>query len=140
MSLLSDKKQTTKRTAPSTAWKPGVSGNPTGRPKETPELHEIRLLARGHAPEAIRRLAALIHSPHEQVSLRAADLVLTRGYGPAAPAAEPIGENAPVLITFKNDRNLQVRCSECEKTLDASPPPDDGVIDAPTASWSRDGP
>lgn len=66
------------RKAPSSAWKPGQSGNPGGRPKVAAEVRE---LARQHGYEAIQRLVALLHSANETVSLRAAEVLLDRAYG-----------------------------------------------------------
>jgi hypothetical protein len=67
-----------KRQIPSTAWRPGQSGNPGGRPKVSAE---VRDLARNHGPEAIERLVALMHSKNESVAVRAAEALLDRGYG-----------------------------------------------------------
>ena len=48
------------------AFKKGESGNPGGRPKE---VAEVRELARKHGPEAIERLAKLIHSENERTAV-----------------------------------------------------------------------
>jgi hypothetical protein len=66
------------RKTPSSAWKPGQSGNPGRRPKVSAE---VRYLARNHGPEAIERLVALMHSKNESVAVRAAEALLDRGYG-----------------------------------------------------------
>lgn len=71
-------KQTGKRTPPRSAWSPGQSGNPGGRPKVAAE---VRDLAREHAGKAIKRLVALMCSKNQPVALRAAEAVLDRGYG-----------------------------------------------------------
>ena len=70
--------QRTPRKAPASAWKPGVSGNPGGRPKVAAE---IRDLARDHGPAAIQRLVDLMNSKNEGVAVRAAEALLDRGYG-----------------------------------------------------------
>lgn len=69
----------------STSFKPGVSGNPGGRPKI---LGEIKELARNYGPDAIAKLAQLSglvrgHPGAENESARIAALreLLDRGYG-----------------------------------------------------------
>jgi hypothetical protein len=66
------------RKTPSSAWRPGQSGNPGGRPKVAAEIRE---LARDHGPKPIERLVALMHSENEIVAVRAAEALLDRGYG-----------------------------------------------------------
>ena len=64
----------------------GQSGNPGGRPKET---GDIRLLARAHGPEAIRKLAEHMMGDDPRVSVAAAQALLDRGYG--KPAQSIVG-------------------------------------------------
>ena len=71
-------KQTGKRNPPRSAWSPGQSGNPGGRPKVAAE---VRDLAREYAGKAIKRLVGLMDSKNQPVALRAAEAVLDRGYG-----------------------------------------------------------
>lgn len=74
----STRKQSRSRMPPSTAWRPGQSGNPGGRPKV---VADIRELARQHGYDAIRRLVDLMFSKNEGVAVRAAEALLDRGYG-----------------------------------------------------------
>lgn len=76
----------TGRKAPSTAFKPGQSGNPNGRPKQTPEQKDALQQIRALAPEAAKRLREIIQSEESkpEVQLRAIDIVLERAYGKAA--------------------------------------------------------
>src|SRR5579884_1522161 len=83
-------KQERRRTASSSAWKPGQSGNPRGRPTVAAE---IRDLARNHAREAIERLVALVQSDNPQVALRAAEALLDRGYGRPMQAIQVNGND-----------------------------------------------
>jgi hypothetical protein len=74
----STREQSRSRKPPSSAWKPGQSGNPGGRPKV---VAEIRELARQHGYDAIRRLVDLMGSKNENVAVRACEALLDRGYG-----------------------------------------------------------
>ena len=70
---------TTKRNAPRTAWKPGQSGNPGGRPKD---IAEVRDLARQHTAVAIAALVEIAKSgKSESARVSAAEALLDRGYG-----------------------------------------------------------
>jgi len=75
-------------------WKPGVSGNPSGRPKG---WAEIQALARVHAPHAVERLAELVDSADEKVAVAAAQAILDRGYGKPRQALEVTGEDGGPL-------------------------------------------
>lgn len=79
-------KQTVKRKLPRSAWGPGQSGNPGGRPKVAAE---VRDLAREHGSRAIDRLVALMKSQNQSVALRAAEAILDRGFGRPMQAIEP---------------------------------------------------
>jgi hypothetical protein len=54
-------------------WKPGVSGNPGGKPRIATE---IRKLAQEKAPAAFQKLIKLLDSPKEQIQLQAAKEIL----------------------------------------------------------------
>ena len=84
------------RKPPSSAWKPGQSGNPGGRPKVAGEVRE---LARQYGAEAIRRLVGLMHSKNEGVAVRACEALLDRGYGRTVQGVELNSlDKAPVLF------------------------------------------
>ena len=94
-----NRREQTGRKTPPSAWKPGHSGNPGGRPNISAE---IRNLAREHGPEAIERLVALMHSKNESVAVRAAEALLDRGYGRPLQGVESSGQEeicTPTLIT-----------------------------------------
>lgn len=62
----------------------GVSGNPGGRPVEE---REMKVLARSHTVEAIEKLVQLMRDAEDQrVQFLAAEALLDRGHGRAAPA------------------------------------------------------
>lgn len=90
----------TERKVPRSAFKPGQSGNPGGRPKRTKEQKDALEMIRALAPEAAERLRAIISDPETKpdVQLRAIDIVLERTYGKAA---------APVAVTSGSFKVLE---------------------------------
>ena len=100
------KKQTGKnRKVPHSAWQPGQSGNPGGRPKVAAE---VRDLAREHGGMAIDRLVALMDSQNQSVALRAAEAVLDRGYGRPMQAMELTGKDGNPLKPQEEPRRLDL--------------------------------
>ena len=70
-----------------TPWKPGQSGNPSGKPKDT-----IGPLARKHGPEAIRLLLDIMRNARDQGHrIKAAQIILERGFGKPREALEITG-------------------------------------------------
>jgi hypothetical protein len=61
-------------------FKPGQSGNPSGKPKA---LQDVIALARSHTPVAIGRLARIVHDDEAPpaVQVTAAIALLDRGWG-----------------------------------------------------------
>ena len=76
-----------KRRAPRSAWQPGQSGNPGGRPAVVKDIQE---LARQHTPESVAALLAALERPNERV--RAAEVLLAYGYGRPRQAVDVNGE------------------------------------------------
>ena len=83
-------------------WAKGVSGNPTGltkdgrprkkrgkKPPNGPSRNELVALARSHGHEALERLLFWARSKNARMSVRAAQLLLERGYG-IPPASDRI--------------------------------------------------
>jgi hypothetical protein len=89
---------------PATAWKPGQSGNPNGRPKIAAEVKE---LARAHCPKAMRRLIDLVDSEDERVAFMASKELLDRGWGraPKADEDDPSTSRVTVNIVRLADRS-----------------------------------
>jgi hypothetical protein len=101
------------RKTPSSAWRPGQSGNPGGRPKVSAE---IRDLARDHGAQAIERLVALMHSKNENVAVRAAEALLDRGYGRPIQGVELSEQEArpkhtAIQVTFVTPPTRDEQCS-----------------------------
>lgn len=63
---------------PATRFKPGVSGNPNGRPKKAQQIVEK---AQDNAEKALEALIKLMGSDDERVKLAAAMAILDRGLG-----------------------------------------------------------
>lgn len=87
---MSANRQKTERKAPKTAFKPGQSGNPNGRPKLKPEEKDALQMIRSLAPDAAARLKMMIDDPatKPEVLLRAIDIVLERTFGKAESKVE----------------------------------------------------
>ncbi len=73
------KKQTTQKAPPFKYWwKPGQSGNPSGR---VPLLKELREAFRAQAPTALATLVECLTCKNNSVRVRAAEAIFMRGYG-----------------------------------------------------------
>jgi hypothetical protein len=79
----------------------GVSGNPSGRSKDT---HTISQLAKAYTQEAVEKLAEIMRTGKtEQAQVRAAEALLDRGWGKAAQHIGSEG-NEPIRVYLKNYR------------------------------------
>lgn len=78
MSTQTGKSNPASRLPIETRFKPGVSGNPAGRPKKALQIAEK---AQDHAEEALRAMIDLLKSADERVKLQAAQAILDRGLG-----------------------------------------------------------
>ena len=69
-----------KRKAPKSAFKPGQSGNPSGRPKEVAHVKE---LAKSYTEDAIRTLAEIMGdgSAPPAARVKASECLLDRAWG-----------------------------------------------------------
>jgi hypothetical protein len=108
-----------RRKTPSSAWRPGQSDNPGGRPKMAAEIRDH---ARDHGPRAIARLVALMDSENESVAVRAAEALLDRGYGRPMQGVEFSGQaerpaHRLIEITF-----VEPRKRDADRSLPQRPP------------------
>ena len=90
------------------AWKPGRSGNPGGRPKETEDMRKTRELAQQHSIRAIERLVQLLKSNNGPVAIRAAEAILDRGLG------------KPVTVIDMMNSGVDVEPEQPKRCLDFS--------------------
>ena len=94
MSSANRQKTEAKRPAPKSAFKPGKSGNPNGRPKKTEEQKTLENMCRERTTEALATVLVIMGSgENERNKLAAAQFVIERGWG---KATQPIEAN----ITF----------------------------------------
>jgi len=73
----------------STSFKPGQSGNPKGRPKESDDVKEA---ARAYTAEAIDRLVYWMRSDNAKASVAAITTLLNRGWGSPTQSVEVSGK------------------------------------------------
>lgn len=80
-------------------FKPGVSGNPNGRPRSGTSLAELLRLKDG--PKAIKIIAKLCKHKDPSVSLKAAQYLADRAYGKAPQALAGESGQGPVELVIK---------------------------------------
>jgi Family of unknown function (DUF5681) len=118
----------------STSFKPGVSGNPGGRPKKLATIEarkveaDVKALARECAPEAIASLKSIMMNEKAPPAARigAATVILDRGYGRPAQAVEVAV--APWQLERLTDQQLD-KLEELMVILEAPGP---AALPAPT--------
>ena len=97
-----------------TLFKPGQSGNPTGRPKQ---VLELLALAQTNFPLALERLRKLIESPDDDMAFRAIQFVF----------AYAVGKPSELKDLMHNDtmraRMTQLVAVKVEDEVPAAPPP-----------------
>jgi hypothetical protein len=77
-------------------FQPGVSGNPTGRPKKSQDELDLEVACKAKAPEAIKTLVEIMLNGSETNKLKAAIAILERGYG--KPRQPIVGKDGNDLI------------------------------------------
>jgi hypothetical protein len=91
-----------KRPAPKTAFKPGKSGNPGGRPKLPEDVKHVRELARQYTAQAVAALVEVLESDSASAKVAAANALIDRGWGKAEqPITGP--EGGPLQHAHKHE-------------------------------------
>ena len=102
-------------------WKPGESGNPSGRPRKGPAMKALEERCRESADEALAFLLDTIQdrdAPHN-VRLAAAREILDRGYG------KPVDRSAVLNLNTGNGQPFTLSNDELERIAA-------GAYDAPS--------
>lgn len=110
------KRITDQRTAGLIPWKPGQSGNPTGRPPLPPEL---KAKLRDLAPKAVQRLGEMLDDDDPRIRGMASQAILDRLYGKPTQAVEAEVKTTSVQQAHLEVLlNLQARREEAIKTIE----------------------
>lgn len=80
-------------------FKPGVSGNPSGRPAMDPQLKQMAL---AKSPEAFAKVVQLLESTDQKIALAAAKEILDRAHGKPAQSVELSNvDNTPLFAAIQ---------------------------------------
>jgi HEAT repeat protein len=99
-----------KRRVPPKAWKPGQSGNPSGRPKVYKDIQE---LAKVHTPAAIAALVLSLQD--ERTRVPAAVALLDRGWGKPSQSLD-INSNSTIELHLVAARAISATLIEQQST------------------------
>lgn len=100
---MSDNRPKTDRKAPKTAFKQGISGNPGGRPKRTPQEIDLIAACKDKTQEALDVLLSIMTSgENERNKITAAMAIIERGHGkPVQPTTVGNPDGSPIDHSIK---------------------------------------
>jgi hypothetical protein len=79
-------------------FQPGQSGNPGGRPRVDPKLRDA---AREHTEAALAVIVECLGDTDKRISLKAAEIILDRGYGKPPQAVTGEDGEGPAEFVFR---------------------------------------
>jgi hypothetical protein len=82
-------------------WKKGQSGNPKGRPKKLPDLKEVLINVLAETKEGKMAIEAILMAMRQKAlkgDVRAAELLLDRGYGKAKQEHDVLAQFTNVIM------------------------------------------
>lgn len=109
-----NRRNTGVKRVPRTAFKPGQSGNPGGRPRRTPEEITLAAACAAKTPEALQTILGLMeHAEKDSTRLSAAIWILERAHGkalqPTVAKPSPLEDAATDLLLEMRERLEQRR-------------------------------
>lgn len=99
----------------------GTSGNPSGRPKTSPEMKNALELLRSYAPEASKCLVEIMKSKTARSAdrVRAAEIIMDRTYGKAPATVNVDMTNNDVANEIRNElKSIREQYAEEQKRPD----------------------
>jgi hypothetical protein len=92
---------------PENGFKPGVSGNPNGRPKKLPELDKLLANVLGEEKDGVTAAETILKALRVKATkgdIRAAEVLLDRGYGKAKQTIENEGQ-MEIIVRYATKGN-----------------------------------
>ncbi len=84
----------------------GESGNPNGRPKKLPELDKLLAEVLGEEKDGVTAAEAILKALRAKASkgdIRAAEVLLNRGYGMARQVIDQTIKTEPIQLIFPDN-------------------------------------
>ncbi len=93
------------KTANSTSFKPGQSGNPNGRPKESEAVKNAKTAMSKMTPKVVEQMEEALNSEDTKLSdkIKIWEIIFDRVYGRPQQAVEVDAKNIPQVIFMGGD-------------------------------------
>lgn len=94
------------RAANATSFKPGQSGNPRGRPKESDAVKNAKTCMSKMTPKVVAQMEEALNSEETKLSdkIKIWEIILDRVYGKPQQAVEVDAKNIPQVIFVGGDQ------------------------------------